>query len=50
MSVSGGKQNDSVIHIHVSVLFPVLFSFRLLQNTEPSSTCYTVGPFGYLEV
>ena len=41
MLVSGRKQNDSVIHIHVSV--EVLFPFRLLQNTEQSSLCYTVG-------
>ena len=42
--VSGVQQSDSVIHIHVSILFQVLFPFRLLQNTEQSSLCYTVGP------
>ena len=41
--VSGVQQSDSVIRIHVSILFQVLFSFRLLQNTEQSSLCYTVG-------
>ena len=42
--VSGVQQSDSVIHIHVSILFQILFPFRLLHNTEQSSLCYTVGP------
>ena len=42
--VSGVQQSDSVIHIHVSILFQILFPFRLLQNIEQSSLCYTVGP------
>ena len=42
--VSGVQQSDSVIHIHVSILFQVLFPLRLLQNIELSSLCYTVGP------
>ena len=44
MLVSGVQQSDSVIHIHVSILFQILFPFRLLQNTEQSSLCCTVGP------
>ena len=40
--VSGVQQSDSVIH--VSILFQILFPFRLLQNTEQISLCYTVGP------
>ena len=40
--VSGVQQSDSVIHI--SILFQILFPFGLLQNTEQSSLCYTVGP------
>lgn len=32
--VSGLQQNASVIHIHVSSLFKIIFSFRLLQNNE----------------
>ena len=32
--VSGVQQSDSVIHICVSILFQVLFPFRLLQNTK----------------
>ena len=40
--VSGVQQSDSVIHI--SVLFQILIPFRLLQNTEQSSLCYTVRP------
>ena len=35
--VSGVQQSDSVI------LFQTLFPFRLLQYTECSSLCYTVG-------
>ena len=42
--VSGVQQSDSVIHIHASILFQILFPFRLLQNIEQSSVCYTVGP------
>ena len=42
--VSGVQQSDSVIHIEVSILFQIPFPFRLLQNTEQSSLCYTVGP------
>ena len=30
--VSSVQQSDSVIHIHVSLLFQILFPFRLLQN------------------
>ena len=42
--VSGAQHSDSVIHIHVSILFQILFPFRLLQSIEQSSLCYTVGP------
>ena len=42
--VSGVQQSDSVIHIHVSILFQILFPFRLLQNIEQNSLCYIVGP------
>ena len=42
--VSGVQQSDSVIRIHVSTLFQVLSPFRLSQNIEQSSLCYTVGP------
>ena len=42
--VSGVQQSDSVIHIHVSILFQILSPFRLLYNIEQSSLCYTVGP------
>ena len=44
MLVSGVQQSDSVIHLHVPILFQILFPFRLLQNIEQSSLCYTVGP------
>ena len=42
--VSGVQQSDSVMHIHLSILFPILFPFTLLHNIEQSSLCYTVGP------
>ena len=32
--VSGVQQSDSVIHIHISPLFQILFPYRLLQNIE----------------
>ena len=44
MLVSGVQQSDSVIHIHVSILFQIFFPLRLLQNIEQSSLRYTVGP------
>ena len=42
MLASGIQQNDSVIHIYI--LFHILFHYGLLQDTEYSSLCYTVGP------
>ena len=42
--ISGVQQSDLVIHICVSILFQILFPFRLLHNIEQSSPCYTVGP------
>ena len=44
MIVSGLQQSDSVLHIHVSLLFQILFPFGLLHTIEQSSLCYTVGP------
>ena len=41
---SGVQQSDSIICIHESILFQILFPFRLLHNIEQSSLCYTVGP------
>ena len=42
--VSGVQQSDSVLHIHVSVIFQILFPFRLLQYIKQSPLCYIVGP------
>ena len=42
--VSSVQQSDLAIHIYVSILFQILSPFRLLQNIEQSSLCYTVGP------
>ena len=41
--ISGVQKSNSVVHIHVAVLFQTLFPCSLLQNTEQSSLCYTVG-------
>ena len=43
--VSGVKQSESVIHIHISTLFQSLFPYRSLQSIEQSSLCYAVGPY-----
>ena len=42
MLFSGVQQNDSVIHL--SILFQILFPYRLLQNIEYSFLCHTGGP------
>ena len=35
--ISGVQKSDSVIHIHVSILFRIIFSYRLLQSIEWAS-------------
>ena len=42
--ISSVQQSDSVIHTQVSVLFQILFPFRLLQNIEQRSLCCVVDP------
>ena len=42
MLVSGGQQSDSVKH--TSILFQILFPFRLLQNIEQYSLFFRVDP------
>ena len=32
--VSGAQHSDSNIHIHIPILFQILFPYRLLQNIE----------------
>ena len=44
MLVSSVKRSDSVIHTYIYILFQILFPYRLLQNIECSSLCYTVDP------
>ena len=44
MLVSSVQRSDSVTHVHVCILFQILFPFRLLYNIEQSSPCCTVGP------
>ena len=41
--VSSEWQSDSVIYIHASILFQIVFPIRLLQNIEQSSLSCTVG-------
>ena len=41
--VSDIQQSDSVILMHVSILFQTLFSFRCYKNIEQSFLCSTVG-------
>ena len=41
--VSGTQQCDS-LYIYIYILFQILFHYRLLQDSEYSSLCYTVGP------
>ena len=43
--VSTIQQSESIIHIHISTLFQILFPNRLLQSIEQSSLCYTVGSY-----
>ena len=43
-TVSGVQQNYSVIRVHKSICFQILFQFWLLQNIEQSFLCYTVSP------
>ena len=43
MLASGIQQGSSVLHIHVPILFQILFPLRLLYNIEQSSLCYTEG-------
>ena len=41
---SGVQQSGLVTHTHISILFQVLFPYKLLQNIEYSSLYYLVGP------
>ena len=47
MLVSSVLPSDSVIHIHVFILFQVLFSYKLLQNTVLYSRYLLVTCFKY---
>ena len=33
------------LHIYIYILFQILFYYRLLQDIEHGSLCYTVGPY-----
>ena len=32
------------LYIYIYILFQILFHYRLFQDSEYSSLCYTVGP------
>ena len=34
-----------ILSVNISIFFQILFLYRLLQNIEYSSLCYTVGPY-----
>ena len=46
--ISSVQQSDLVIYIyintHMYIVFQILFHYRLLQDIEYNSLCYTVGP------
>ena len=41
----GVQQSESIIGIHISTLFLILFPYRSLQSIELSSLHYTAGPY-----
>ena len=43
--VSGGQQEESVVHMHVPILSQTPLPSRLPHNIEQSALCYTAGPF-----
>ena len=45
MLVLGIQQSDSFIHTNMSIFFRFFSLYRLLQNIEYSSLCYTGGPY-----
>ena len=45
MLVSGVQHSDSVVDREIDIPFQIFFPYRLLQNIEYSSLCYTVGPY-----
>ena len=49
--ILGVQQSDSVIHMlhsvigsYIDILFHILFTYRLSQDIDCGSLCYTVGP------
>ena len=43
--VSAVQQSESIIHIHISTLFQILFPYISLHSIEQSSLCYTVRSY-----
>ena len=44
VTVSGGQQRDSAMHIHVPILPDTPLPIRLPHHIEQNFLCYTVGP------
>ena len=44
------RKSDSVINIHVSILFQIIFPFRLLHNIKQRSLCCIVSPWWFSSV
>ena len=42
--ISGIQHSGSFIHMCVYILFHVIFAYRLLENIESDSLCYTMVP------
>ena len=40
--ISAVQLSESIIYIHISTLFKILFPYRSLQSIEKSPWCYTV--------
>lgn len=43
--ISGIQQSESVIYIHISTLFWIIFPYRSLQGIEQSSLYCMLGPY-----
>ena len=41
--VWGIQQSDSIMHRYINVIYYILFHYRLLQDIEYSSLCYSEG-------
>ena len=47
MLISGVRQSESVIHTHISLLFQIVFPYKLVQKIEYTSLCCTVMDYNF---